>query len=162
MGKEQELRPDLPTFLLWVADSYEALASVSTIPEEIEGFKGSAEMAREHHAALARRSSDEQAEVVGWRYRRRYQNTDGERVWSKWLLMDHRPTGLDAECESERLVRASPVAMGGVTEEMAKTAIAVFLDDPEWDMGLGNGDKIRRMVAALTAALSPPGKGDGQ
>jgi len=64
MGKEQELRPDLPTFLLWVADSYEALASVSTIPEEIEGFKGSAEMAREHHAALARRSSDEQAEVV--------------------------------------------------------------------------------------------------
>lgn len=43
---------DLPTFLLWVAESYEAHAKVSEHLDEIDGYIGSANMARAHLAKL--------------------------------------------------------------------------------------------------------------
>lgn len=42
-----EERPDLVTFLEWVAESYDAHAKASDVPDEIDGYEGSAAMARQ-------------------------------------------------------------------------------------------------------------------
>lgn len=99
----------LPTFLEWVAESYEALAKASNFPDEIEGFLGSAEMARKHLAAL-RSPTEARGEPVGGDELRQF-------VLEQYAShMSH----VDFRVEAYTLALSHPPAREAVDEEMVE------------------------------------------
>jgi hypothetical protein len=113
---------------------------------------------------FARRSSDEQAEVVGWRGRYRSEE--------KWKYFDHPFDGFDPDKYQLEPLYASPpaVAAGGVTdtERLARECLADFYrsngdndmaadvvaDDWERRSSPGETGLIKAIKRALTAALA--------
>lgn len=152
MGKEQEL----PVGCKMRAHSRYASDDDCASCHRGEGevcpeYKAMAEasMAAKRAEHAIRRSSDEQAEVVGWRGKYRTEE--------RWKLFDH-PYRLDAiavalgEYQLEPLY-ASPVS--GVTEEMVAAAMTAYTAEPSNNMR----DMMR---AALTAALGVGDEGMGE
>jgi hypothetical protein len=102
----------------------------------------------EAHDEWNRRSSDEQAEVVGWRARR----------WgsSKWELFAYDPRSLKQFSFFEPVYASPPaVAAGGVTvtDAMVEDALREWLDWPH-GQGMFGHPQLVRMRAALSAALA--------
>jgi hypothetical protein len=128
MNKEQELRPDLQQRLVEAlygpgvrrSDSIEELADALIA------------------VAAARRSSDEQAEVVGWAYERlTHLMIAGEDRWIKHLS-ETEPRPSDNIRNVRRLYASPPaVAAGGVTEALRNTTqwlqAALNCKDWHWD-----------------------------
>ena len=158
---------DLPTFLLWVADSYEALANASTVPDEIDGFNGSAEMARRHHAALV--SPPKAGEPVAWRWK-----AHGHEA-GPWIVVHDKGTAEAAMSlfaskgkhqSVQPLYATQQPRVDGVrvTDEMVEAAARAWClewdIDPDLPHALKPGQpawwtfEARGIRAALTAALS--------
>jgi hypothetical protein len=129
------------------------MLDVDALAQEIrrvdgDNSMGAGALAEAIVAFVSRSSSDEQAEVVGWRARR----------WgsSKWELFAYDPRSLKQFSFFEPVYASPPaVAAGGVTvtDAMVEDALREWLDWPQ-GQGMFGHPQLVRMRAALSAALA--------
>ncbi len=183
MGKEQELRDAVIAAARYFPRETPAPGGAATVHQF--GIDAGTVWAldkalRDLDAHAARRSSsDEQAEVVAWTVRDAVPDDDEPDEGGVYEVM--LPNGEWAGCvavspedaretiqhewekDQRKAARyAAPVAMGGVTEAQVEAACAAYYrvyssDGPPTLANRHNPDRPA-MRAALTAALSPPGK----